>query len=458
MKMKVLGLALTLVVVLGGMSLISTSDNVDADAIDYMEGSVGKTPVECNPSLGYREYFNVAWTYDPAIYTYSQTGQIPPGVTIKTVTLTSANIETYGRGDCKPGDITKYFDGTFTQSGSFETGLTKTRISDGKTETYHFRWTVTNNIQNVTGIVINATSNNVLVGSDISYTAVTSPANADDRHVRWYIVTDNVKPGDAIVKNSYNSATGGNCTVTATQPGRVFIYAEALDGSGIKNYVALEINPLSVTIVGEIEHGTLNAPASVPFKTEITASITPDEGYGYPESIRVLWQYSEDKWNELASNRFSYFPSSGQIIISGPNVVGNIKIIASMGSGDDGDFPISFLSPSHIGGVSGDSFAIDVVCSPSEVEIIAISMPDWMSFDDGILSGTYPEVIGDVEFLAYLEATLDADMLPIMIHFTVSPFGDGGDGKSDFMTIFAVLLILIGVAIISGIIIQSKRS
>ena len=148
--------------------------------------------------------------------------------------------------------------------------------------------------------------------------AVVCPSNATYKSLRWYSEDSSIA-----------GVTGTTGYIRAIAPGKVKIYAEATDGSGVSTYIGIVVKQPVIDISLDCSNATINIGES---KT-VTATVSPSNA----SNKNISWTSCDESVATVDSDG----------VVTGRGV-GSTTIIASAqdGSGCEEEFTIKVCDPS----------------------------------------------------------------------------------------------------------------
>lgn len=174
-----------------------------------------------------------------------------------------------------------------------------------RTMNFYYDITIESNTISVTNIVVSPSSATMNIGETLQLSATVYPTNATDRTLNW------------TTENYSTASVSSSGLVTARGTGKVWIWANATDGSGAGDYCVVTIN--EPTKVSAITLSETEKTLTVGEQFELLATISPDDAY----NKNVSWS---------SDNTETATVSNGIVTAINPGEC-NITCLADDGSG-----------------------------------------------------------------------------------------------------------------------------
>ncbi len=153
-------------------------------------------------------------------------------------------------------------------------------------------------------------------GEDVSFTV---SANEGYKLPESITVTVN---GEAITGYTYNAETG-----------EVLIPGEKVTGNIVVTAACVYV-PKTFTVSASVENGSTDAPETATEGEDVSFTVSANEGYKLPESITVTVN-----GEALAADAYTYNAETGEVLIPGEKVTGNISVTVTFVSVEDTSKP-----------------------------------------------------------------------------------------------------------------------
>ena len=232
MTAKVIVITMVILMALGGIIVNTSFSDADEDSprvwgsIRQLTGIVGGEIGDEDPLSDYS-----ITLLDNDNITYR--GDLPPGISLVSVLLTSSNIRQHQNVPLAEVGKTVYtLTGIFELSGKYEFAIVEDRGHEISEKI--FRINVTDNSVNVAEIKVTSSRESeylhwVYPDSIVTVTAVVYPSDADIIDLTWTISNDST--GIVEILSETKTATGGEVTIRTVEEGNVYIQATATDGT-----------------------------------------------------------------------------------------------------------------------------------------------------------------------------------------------------------------------------------
>ena len=159
----------------------------------------------------------------------------------------------------------------------------------------------------VNSVSVTTSTKTVNVGDTFILSAIVCPSEADDKRLRWTSSNNN------IAEVGYVSGR-----VTTKSEGTTYIYANAIDGSGVSGCCMVTVKSVPVTSVTVNPSSKIMAVGSA---TTLTATVLPSNA----TNKAILWSSSDE-------NIATVNPNSGYVLAKNPGTT-NIRAFSQDGSG-----------------------------------------------------------------------------------------------------------------------------
>ena len=254
----------------------------------------------------------------------------------------------------------------------------------------------------VESIHISSTNTIVAIGNTLALSASVLPENADNKAITW------LSSNESVLTVSQEGI------VTAVSAGIAFVYANAIDGSGVTGCVELTVednnpDPISDTIlVEEISISAERTVISVGDTLTLSAYVFPENA----ENTSVSWGVSDDSILTVDNN-------GAVTAIS----VGTSLVFACAQDGSDirTSIELTVVSNGEDRVPAGNSW-VDVFfeCNPSELSLCVYSESgDLVLPEDG---RRYRLAIGNYTYTAELEGYIGKTGIPFVVEESISSF------------------------------------